>query len=291
MSKQNEPGMAYNTQKLNKVFFFFSLGLLMTVLWVFLDDYIRPWKSYQIKAMKIEREIIDKKIEEAKKALDEKKLAQMKEQFEEAKKIISSREEMIERLEKEMDSIGVDIKDETIINGRLNSQVAAMTFKWEQAHAHHKPKAKGLFQQMRKLKKDFALSKDRMKRLVEEEKAKKRELNRLNAEFTQAKKNVASLTQKMDLLKVARTKTKPDEVFVLRNLPFIDFMDPTIKIHQVVAKNITDDRYFQHVPKVDRCMTCHVFIDKEGYEDRPHPYKTHPRLDLMVGVKSPSPDE
>ena len=289
MSKQNEPGMAYNTGKLNKVFFFLSLGLLITVLWVFLDDYIRPWKAFQIKAMKIEREAIGKRIREAEKALDKKKLIEFQEELVKAKKIIVTQRESVERIKKEIAQIGVKIKDETIVNGRLNSQVSATTFKWEQAHAHHESNAKGLFQKLQKLKKEFAFSKDRMKQLIGQKKAKEAELERLNMAVTTAQKNIGDITKQIDLLKLAKRKTKKDPVFVLRNLPFMDFMDPSIKIHQVVAKNITDDRYFQQVPKVDRCMTCHVFIEKKGYEDHPNPYKTHPKLGLMVGAKSPHP--
>ena len=289
MSKQNESGMAYNTQKLNKVFFFFSLAFLMTTLWVFLDDYIRPWKGYQMKAMKIERENVEKKIAEAEKALDAKKLALLKEELAKAEEVVTARKESIEAVEKEMAKIEVEIKEETIVNGRLNSEVSATTFNWELAHAHHDPGAKRLFKKLKKLKKEFALSKDRMKQLTGQDKQKKDELAKLNDEVTKARKSIGDITKKIDLLKLAKTKTKKDGVFVLRNLPFIDFMDPSIKIHQVVAKNITDDRYFQQVPKVDRCMTCHVFIDKKGYEERPNPYKTHPNLDLMVGAKSPHP--
>ena len=289
MSKQNEPGMAYNTEKLNKVFFFLSLAFLMTTLWVFLDDYIRPWKAIQIKAMKIEREMVEKKIAEAQKALDEKKLVELNEMLAQARKTVASRQEGIEKVNKEVADIGVKIKAETIVNGRLNSQVSAVAFNWEQAHAHHKPVAKRLFKRLQKLKKEFALSKDRMKQLTGQEKLKKNERAKLSAEVTESEKKIEDITKKLELLKLAKAKTKKDEVFVLRNLPFIDFMDPTIKIRQVVAKNITDDRYFQQVPKVDRCMTCHVFIDKKGYEERPNPYKTHPKLDLMVGAKSPHP--
>ena len=289
MSNENEPGMAYNTKKLNKVFFFLSLAFLMTVLWVFLDDYIRPWKSFQIKAMKIEREAISQKIQEAKKELDEKKLEELRADLVKANKTVAARKENIEKLKKEVARIGVKIKDETIVNGRLNSFVSATTFKWEKAHAHHKPGAKKLFKTLQNLKKDFALSKDRMKQLTEKEKSKERELSGLYAEVTKTEKSIGDITKQIDLLKLAKEKTKKDHVFFMRNLPFLDFMDPTLKIHQVVAKNITDDRYFQHVPKVDRCMTCHVFIDKAGYEDRPNPYKTHPELSLMVGAKSPHP--
>ena len=289
MSKKNESGMAYNMEKLNKVFFFLSLAFLMTVLWVFLDDYIRPWKAIQVKAIKIEREGIERKLKESDKALDKKKLAELRGELGRAEKIVAKRRESTERLAKELARLGVKIKDETIINGSLNSQVAATAFKWEQAHAHHKPGAKPLFKELQKLKSDFALSKDRVKGLSEQEKAKKKELANLNREVMEVENKIADITKKMDLLKLAKSKTDTNFVFFLRNLPFMDFMDPTIKIRQVVAKNITDDRYFQQVPKVDRCMTCHVFIDKKGYEERPNPYKTHPKLDLMVGGKSPHP--
>ncbi len=79
-------------------------------------------------------------------------------------------------------------------------------------------------------------------------------------------------------------------VWALRNAPFIDYLDPTIKIRQYVIKNATNDFYFQQAPKIDRCTTCHVFIDKTGYEDQANPYKTHPKIDtLAVGVNSAHP--
>ena len=91
-------------------------------------------------------------------------------------------------------------------------------------------------------------------------------------------------------MQVALEKTNyKHPIWALRNLPMIDFLDPTLKIEQIVLKNITDDRYFQHVPKVDRCTTCHTFIDKPGYEDQANPYKTHPNLDMMVGANSHHP--
>jgi mono/diheme cytochrome c family protein len=72
-------------------------------------------------------------------------------------------------------------------------------------------------------------------------------------------------------------------------MPFVDFLDPTIKIHQIVVNNVTDDRYFRQVPKVDRCITCHTFIDQPGFEKEANPHKTHPRLNEMVGLESKHP--
>jgi hypothetical protein len=39
---------------------------------------------------------------------------------------------------------------------------------------------------------------------------------------------------------------------------------------------------FTGTPKVDRCTTCHLGIDKKGFEKAPQPYTTHPNLELYV---------
>src|SRR5436190_808874 len=76
-----------------------------------------------------------------------------------------------------------------------------------------------------------------------------------------------------------------------RNAPLLDFMAPTIKIQQVILPNILDDVNFTKVPKMDRCQTCHLAIDKKGYEKYPQPFTTHPNLSTYVGSDSPHPLE
>jgi mono/diheme cytochrome c family protein len=43
------------------------------------------------------------------------------------------------------------------------------------------------------------------------------------------------------------------------------------------------------VPKMDRCTTCHLAIDRKGYENYPQPYKTHSNLATYLGSDSPHP--
>jgi hypothetical protein len=40
---------------------------------------------------------------------------------------------------------------------------------------------------------------------------------------------------------------------------------------------------------MDRCQTCHLAIDRQGYEEYPQPFKTHPNLDQYLGSASPHP--
>jgi nitrate/nitrite-specific signal transduction histidine kinase len=66
MSENNkEPGMAYSMPKLHKVMAILSFIFFVTTMWVFLDDYMRPWKGYQVEALKIQRRHLDAKIQEA----------------------------------------------------------------------------------------------------------------------------------------------------------------------------------------------------------------------------------
>lgn len=290
MSKKIEPGMAYDMSKLNKIFAFLSILLLLTVFWVFLDDYLRPWKAVQIKAMKIKREKIDEKLAEAEKNIDQKELTELEANLVEAHKIVDGRKSEINVLNVEVSRLDQLIKAETITTGQLNGKVAATTFEYESSQAHGDMRhAQAVFPKLKELKAKFAESKNRTKDYEGKLKEVKKKIEGLNKEVLETEDKIKKLTLTKDLLLKAKKSTDMNAIFVVRNSPLIDYLDPTLKIQQLVMKNITDDRFFQHVPKVDRCITCHTFIDQKGYEDQPNPYKTHPKLDLMVGMDSPHP--
>src|SRR5207244_4091872 len=55
---------------------------------------------------------------------------------------------------------------------------------------------------------------------------------------------------------------------LILNLPMLDFVNPTLKIDQVVLPDLFVDVNYMHVPRVDRCMTCHRAIDNPGFESK-----------------------
>jgi hypothetical protein len=63
-----------------------------------------------------------------------------------------------------------------------------------------------------------------------------------------------------------------------RNAPLLDFMAPTIKVQQILLPNVVDDVNFIRVGKMDRCQTCHLAIDKKGYEKYPQPFTDPSRI-------------
>ena len=73
----------------------------------------------------------------------------------------------------------------------------------------------------------------------------------------------------------------------MRNLPILDLANPTLKVNQIITANLQDDVIFTGTPKVDRCTTCHLGIDKKGYEEERQPFRTHPNLDLYLAGPHP----
>jgi hypothetical protein len=54
-------------------------------------------------------------------------------------------------------------------------------------------------------------------------------------------------------------------------------------VEQVVLNDFEKNNFDQWVSRVDRCMNCHVAIDRAGFEDLPNPMKTHPKREYYLG--------
>ncbi|MBC7541060.1 MAG: c-type cytochrome [Bacteriovorax sp.] len=290
MSEKKEPGMAYNMPKLHKVMAILSFIFFVTTVWVFLDDYIRPWKAIQVESLQIKRRHLEQDIKAAQKEIDVKKLGELNISLGKGEEIVASRKKEIDKSEEELKAIRAKMKAQTIKNGIFNGDVSAMNFQYETAMAEHNQKEAALkLEELAKLKEGFSAGKDNLKALQVNEKIVLAKIADLNKEVVTTQKEIKDISTKLNLLELAKKQTDISPIFALRNMPFVDYLDPTIKIQQLVINNVTDDRYFRQVPKVDRCITCHTFIDQPGYEKEKQPFRTHPKLDLMVGMESKHP--
>ena len=287
---KQEPGMAYKTSTLNKCFAIISILFLFSVLGMFLDDYIRPWKGWQIQSLNIQEKKIKEQIQSNINAISPERLQQIEKNLITAKEKEKKRVKQIQEVSDKIRKISGNIHATKLELSVYNGLVAELTFRWEHAHDHKKPNAPKLKNQLDKNRALFAISKEKIKEMEFTKKQLSHQKNQLKKESIAANKERKALLGKVEQLKASLSKidTK-NPVWIIRNAPFIDWLDPTLKVEQVVLNRLTDDRYFQQVPKVDRCITCHTFINKPDYEDQPNPFKTHPNLDLMVGLKSPHP--
>ena len=286
--------MAYDTKKLNVVFVFLAFLLLMSTLWLFLDDYIRPWKKIQLDALQIKREKIQKEIKLADEKINKKDLVQIKDEIKKAGKIVNGRKKQIEEVEEKLNELGKQLHSQAIITGTHSAMVSQLQFEYGIAYAHHHKKKAGplagpLLDKLTREKELLLVARNDLKDLEGQKKKLVEEKEKLEKELNISQGKMKKLLGKKNLLAKLLESTKISPVFALRNAPMIDFMDPTLKIRQIVLPHLKDDRYFQQVAKVDRCITCHTFIDQPGHENGPNPHKTHPNLHLILGASSPHP--
>lgn len=159
----------------------------------------------------------------------------------------------------------------------------------EKPEAPLSPKAKAAYEKLEKLWDKVVALKNTANEATQAVEDKQKELDAIYAERTKIEKDLKKTRLDLDLLIAGKKGSELTLQKVLRSAPIIDMANPTFRLQQIVLPTIRDDVYFAQVQKVDRCTTCHLAIDKAGYEDQPNPYKTHPRLDLMLGSRSPHP--
>jgi mono/diheme cytochrome c family protein len=278
---------AYDSKNLTKWFLWSSLALLACVAWMAYDDYHKPWKDYQRKFMKLERKMAVLKGREAKEAIDWAAVKQLKADLRSAKKDLRSERKAIRKLEKKQVSLKGQIYKVNSEYQLVKAHIDKEKFEYSEHYLKHGKDSKS-----RKKKLDNLLAKaDKLgQRVFEMRKEKDEAASKLVAIYTKVDEvqgKSAQLTKEYDFQRAKAKGLEFNWLFQFRNAMLLDFMAPTLTIRQIVMPHLPDDMYFAKTQRVDRCTTCHLGIDRKGFEDAPQPFKTHPRLDLYVGSASP----
>ena len=286
----------YNIFKLNKWFAISSI--LFTAFWIltFADDYNRPWKKYQIEFRKMEIEKVRSEISTKQEALEGNEgyqllLAQLdlkQAEFNNQQGRINEVNQELERIEGAFYSSNQNYQFSKADFDAVKYQLEDYKFK--------NLNTKSLQKQFDKLEiqtkkaflifESYQLKVDSLEAIV----------RTLNSSIKETNDDLFTLTKDRDLLERQLSKLDPEAMSlsnkvanIVRDLPVIDFIDPYYEVKQVVVNDLKEDLVYMGMPKVDRCMTCHVGINKAGFEDAPQPYTTHPRLDEFAGGSSPHP--
>lgn len=117
------------------------------------------------------------------------------------------------------------------------------------------------------------------------------ELDQVNQELNKVLADVSLLENNLKKLSRDHMSTANMVADIVRDLPILDFMDPYYKVNQIVVNEIKYNVNFASVQTVDRCTSCHLGIDKKGFENEIHPFKTHPDIDLYLTSASAHPIE
>lgn len=280
---------AYNTKVLSKWFAISSIILLIVVIWGTLADYDREWKSYarqehRILAAKAQAKLVEN---EAKTPIAD----QLTKLNAELKELQSKQSDLLPDLDAKYYAANAVFYKANQTFQFTKANLDADLFTLDTAVAHQDPKAA-------ELKNAWKVLQAKVIRLKNEANAAEKLRDQADADRKEYLKKQKELSDK--IVKLSGEKNRLEKVvsknemslgYLVRNAPVVDFISPTVKISQIVLPDLKDDYFFNQVPRVDRCMTCHANIDKAGFENLPQPFKSHPKLNLYMAADSAHPME
>src|SRR4051794_22745066 len=289
MADKKSVGHAYNVDFLNVVFAASSLFLFLSVIWMVWDDFDRDWKKTQRQFSQLETQVTNLNLQQAGRSVDKNKLSSLTAQEAAAKKKVAANQAKVDELQGKLKDADNKLFRATTAFQTMKATYDQDRYDFEATRANGLPFAK-----------KEAVARDEEKKLRELDLAREKaeadkaavqqQLGQYTGEVATVQKSIDEINAEQTRLRKRLTVIAPSMVKdYFRNAPLLDFMAPTLKVQQIILPNVVDDVNFIRVPKMDRCQTCHLAIDKKGYEKYPQPFTTHPDLDLYLGGSSKHP--
>lgn len=290
MAQKKGVGHAYNIDFLNVVFAASSLFLFLSVIWMVWDDYDREWKSTQRRFTELQYQVTEAQYQQAGRAVDRGKLQELQAQLAAAEKNVAANQQKVDQLEDKL----ADVRNrlyrvqQQYQSTKANYDRDRYDFESSRAAGASNAEAKG--QRVAGEEKQLNDLELQVQAITAEQAAIQKELGQYTGQVAAIEKRIADThAEEIRLQKVLDAIAPSVTKDYFRNAPLLDFMAPTIKIQQIILPNVVDDVNFVRVPKMDRCQTCHLAIDRKGYENYPQPFRTHPNLSSYLGGDSPHP--
>jgi len=290
MAEKKGVGHAYNVDFLNVVFAASSIFLFLSVIWMVWDDFNRDWKNTQREFNQLELEVTRASEQKARQSVDKNKIAQLQAQKAASEKSAAANQQKVDELQDKLRDA-----EKRLYRQNQDYQFAKATYdhdryEFETLRAAGSSKAASMEPDVKDQEKRVADLNLGVEKITAERNVLQKQLGEFTGAAVTAQKSLDELHAEETRLQKRIGVIEPSFVkSYFRNAPLLDFLAPTIKVQQIILPNIVDDVNFTRVPKLDRCTTCHLAIDKKGYEKYPQPFKTHPNLSAYLGSDSPHP--
>jgi mono/diheme cytochrome c family protein/peptidoglycan hydrolase CwlO-like protein len=264
-------------------FWVISLLAVLSTLWAVWDEVEtrRPWKRYQrqfnqleyarVKADfdKAEAEVVKRLSQASSLGFSVKDLHDLAEQIDKKMETLERDPEYrsalkrLWRLERNIRELQQDIRF-------ARSKAEEYFYRWKHA-LHNQQDYKRYQEQWYQAQSSISEMVPQLEGLKAEANSVRDRLKKLEAEIERLRSIREEITTYRDGLKERLEKIK--------NRP--------LEIKQVVLTAFDKDRFGEPIARVDRCSTCHLGIDRDGYEKAPQPFTTHPRKDILLHIHPP----
>ena len=259
----------YPMRKLNLIFALTSLGLLATTGAMVFYDYVRGWKWFQLEFNRIVEERINEQLSVVNDAERKRQLAALEKENREGQIEVARNRNAYVEAQKDLESwegrhYAAD-QDYRFAKALLD----AKRYEVEAALTQHRG-------DLREKRREYDELTERVNRLnlVLQQVTRDRDgaaarVERFLTRINEVEERRKEITTDIDLLnKQLRAVTMKSPNNAILNAPMLDFINPTLKIDQVVLNDLFIEMNYMSVPRVDRCQTCHRAIDRPGFESK-----------------------
>ncbi|HVS30291.1 MAG TPA: c-type cytochrome [Thermoanaerobaculia bacterium] len=257
----------YSMRKLNAIFALSALGLLAVTGAMVMYDYVRGWKWFQMEFNRIQSERIQRELEAANNEEARRQLAEIDQQMKDAQAEIAKDRDALVTAQKELESwegrhYAAD-QDYRFAKAILDAKRYELEASIVQGR--HTEERQREFDALVGQVDDLQI---RLQAVTRDRDAARARVDSWLGRIKEVETRRKELTASVDLLNKQLKTVSADRDFFILNAPMLDFVNPTMKIEQVVLGDLFIDMNYMSVPRVDRCMTCHRAIDRPGFESK-----------------------
>jgi mono/diheme cytochrome c family protein len=261
--------------------------LVVMTLWSFWDDNItrRPWKGIQYRFFRLD-------YQNAKAAYDdEQKKLDADANYQEASKKLAEAQASLKsgELANKLAALQQQEEAATVRYKEIDQEVKFIKSELEEAwyefdHAtQEKRNNKPYEEQIHELEAEKATLDPKLD-------AASAKRDQINEEIKKIRADVKTLEDELGKLTAERDKwVRVMNNDTLKFGPFSFYKIP--KIQQVSLDEFDRNRFDQPVARVDRCQTCHLAINRPGFEKEANPFKTHPQREVLLADNAHPPDK
>lgn len=274
--------MATRARKLNVLFALTSLGMLFAFSLMIWDDYDREWKGYQKRFNLLEVQTTKEQAEEALGKVGAARRESLQQELAKGRQEAEARRSEIDKLEREegkLDGKWYAVDQDYRFT---KAEIDVYRYEYEDAVATKKGDVDAKRKRLQDAEKQWEDLRLQLEEVIATRDGVRKKIAELEKTKLDAEKQQKEVFGEYNRLNERLHKIEPGFVSFVRNMPVLDLANPSLKVNQIMPANLTDDVIFTGTPKVDRCTTCHLGIDKKGYENAPQPFTTHPNLELFL---------
>src|SRR5918996_4237854 len=284
-----ERGIDQNEEKKSYAsIFLIGIALLVAVsFWAFWDDNLtrRPWKSVQARFYRLD-------YAKAKAAYDEehKKLLQDPTYQELSKKLTAAQTSLKEgdlgrrlaALDKQEEQATVRFQEWDQEVKFIKSELEEASYEYDHA-VQQKRNTKPYQEHIQELEKEQANLDPQLEAARAKRDQIREEIKKIEADTENLEKELEKVTAERDKwVRVMENATLKLGPFSLPKIP---------KIEQVSLDEFDRNRFDQAIARVDLCQTCHLAINRAGFENEQNPFKTHPRREVLLADNAHPPEK